>query len=226
MYILRTIVSWGWCPILITALAVVGYVFEWGIWAVAPYLFIILAIGLVIAVVRAREKQLELSSQRLRQLAGYFNRRFTGNSSLSIFAIIDSLFNINNPELWDWARACDMAQRIFNTWCDSFIDRVESDIRTRKFNIYLRTYLTELWLVNTHYHEFIEQFYEIAQKVEIPKETIAQYNRFVVEYNAFAQDFRDNISELKKVAKTEIEPPSVKFAKELPGGMQLSTSSP
>jgi len=223
---LRTIVSWGWCPILITALAVVGFIFEWEIWVVAPYLFIILAIGLVIAVVRAREKQLELSSQRLRQLAGYFNRRFTGTSSLSIFAIIDSLFNIDNPELWDWARACDMVQRIFNTWCDSFIDRVESDIRTRRFDIYLRTYLNELWLVNSHYYEFIEQFYEIAQKVEIPKETIDQYNRFVVEYNAFAQDFRDNISGLKKVAKTEIEPPSVKFAKELPGGMQLSTSPP
>ena len=223
---LRTIVSWGWCPILITVLAVVGYIFEWDIWAITPVLIVVLVIGLVTAVVRAREKGLELSSQRLKQLAGYFNRRFTGNSSLSIFAIIDSLFNIENPELWDWARACDMAQRIFNTWCDSFIDRVESDIRTRRFNIYLRTYLTELWLVNTHYYEFIEQFYEIAQKVEIPRETIAQYNRFVVEYNAFAQDFRDNISELKKVAKTEIEPPSVKFAKELPGGIQSSTSPP
>jgi len=226
MYKLRTIVSWGWCPILITALAVVGCIFEWEIWALAPVLIIILVIGLVTAAVRAREKGLELSSQRLRQLAGYFNRRFTGNSSLSIFAIIDSLFNIDNPELWDWARACDMVQRIFNTWCNSFIDRVESDIRTRRFDIYLRTYLTELWLVNSHYYEFIEQFYEVAQKVEFPKETIDQYNRFAVEYNAFAQDFRDNISGLKKVAKTEIEPPSVKFAKELPGGMQLSTPPP
>jgi hypothetical protein len=223
---LRTIVSWGWCPILITALAVVGCIFKWEIWVVAPALIVILVIGLVTAVVKAREKQLELSSQRLKQLAGYFNRRFTGTSSLSIFAIIDTLYNIDNPELWDWARACDMAQRIFNTWCDSFVDRVESDIRTRRFNIYLRTYLTELWLVNTHYYEFIEQFYEVAQKVEIPQETINQYNRLVMEYNAFAQDFRDNISKLKKVAKTEIEPPSVKFAKELPGGMQLSTSPP
>jgi len=226
MYKLRTIVSWGWCPILITTLAVVGCIFEWEIGVVAPVLIVILVIGLVTAVVRAREKELEFSSQRLKQLAGYFNRRFTGNSSLSIFAIIDSLFNIDNPELWDWARACDMVQRVFNTWCDSFIDRVESDIRTRRFTIYLRTYLTELWLVNSHYYEFIEQFYEVAQKVEIPKETIDQYNRFVVEYNVFAQDFRDNISELKKVAKTEIEPPSVKFAKELPGGMQLPTSPP
>ena len=212
MHILRTIISWGWCPILITALAVVGCIFEWEIWAVAPVLIVILVIGLVTAVVKAREKQLELSSQRLRQLARYFNRRFTGNSSLSIFAIIDSLFNIDNPELWNWARACDMVQRVFNNWSDSFVDRTESDIGTRRFNIYLRTYLDELWLLNTHYYEFIEQFYELAQKVEIPKETIDQYNRLVVEYNAFAQDFRDNISGLKKVAKTEIEPPSVKFA--------------
>ena len=178
-------------------------------------LIVILVIGLVVVAIRAREKKLELSSQKLRQLAGYFTRRFTGNSSLSIFAIINSLFKTELPELWDWARACDMAQRIFNTWCNSFIDRVESDIRTRGFGVYLRTYLNELWLVNNHYHEFVEQFYEVAERVEIPPETVDQYNRFVMEYNAFAQDFRDNISELRKVAKTEIEPPSVKFAKEL-----------
>jgi len=217
MYVLKTIVNWGWCPILITALAVVGFIFEWEVWAVAPVLIIILVIGLVVAVISAKEKELELSSLRLRQLAGYFNRRFMGNSSLSIFAIIDSLFNIDDPKLWDWARACDMSQRIFNTWCNSFIGRVESDIRTRRFDVYLRTYLNELWLVNSHYFEFIEQFYQVAEKIEVPRETIDQYNRFVVEYNAFAQDFRDNISELRKVAKTEIEPPSVKFAKELSG---------
>ena len=226
MYILRTIVGWGWCPIVITALALVGYIFEWDPLVLAPTLVVILAVGLVIAVVKAREKQLELSSQRLRQLARYFNRRFTGNSSISIFAIIDTLFTVDNPELWDWARACDMAQRIFNNWCDSFIDRSESDIGTRKFNIYLRTYLDELWLMNTHYYEFIEQFYEVAQKVEIPKVTIDQYNRLVTEYNVFTQDFRDNISGLKKMAKTEIEPPSVKFAQELPGAMESSTSPP
>jgi hypothetical protein len=215
MYALKTIINWGWCPILITALAVIGHINEWSIWALALVLVIILVIGLVVAIIGAKEKELEHSSLKLRQLAGYFNRRFMGNSSLSIFAIIDSLFNIDNPKLWDWARACDVSQRIFNTWCNSFIGRVESDIRTRRFNVYLHTYLNELWLVNSHYYEFIEQFYEVAKTVEIPKETIDQYNRFVVEYNAFAQDFRDNISGLKKVAKTEIEPPSVKFAKEL-----------
>ncbi len=215
MYILKTIIKWVWCPILITAVAVVGFVFEWEIWIVAPVLGVILVIGLVVAVIGAREKQLELSALRLRQLAGYFNRRFMGSSSLSIFAIIESLFKVDEPKLWDWARACDMAQRIFDTWCSSFISRVESDIRTRKFNVYLRTYLNELWLLNSHYFEFIEQFYEVAEKVEIPHETIDHYNRFVVEYNAFVQDFRESISELRKVAETAIEPPSVKFAKEL-----------
>ncbi|MFC2016660.1 hypothetical protein ACFLUF_02990 [Chloroflexota bacterium] len=165
--------------------------------------------------ISARERQMELSALRLRQLAGYFNRRFTGNSSLSIFAIIDSLFSIDNPQLWDWARACDMSQRIFNTWCNSFIDRVESDTRTGRFSIYLRTYLDELWLLNNHYYEFIEQFGEIAERIEIPPETIDQYNRFAVEYNSFVQNFRDGIAELKKTAKTEIEPPSVKLAREL-----------
>jgi len=217
MYILRNIVSWGWCPILITALAVVGLRYEWEFWPLTSALIVILVVGLVVAVIRAREKKLELLAQRLRQLAGHFKRRFTGNSSLSIFAIIDSLFKVENPELWDWARACDMSQRIFNTWCDSFISRVESDIRTRSFSVYLRTYLNELWLIVTHYYEFVEQFYEIAGRVEIPQETIDQYSRFVVEYNAFAQDFRDNISELRKVARTEIEPPSVKLARELSG---------
>jgi len=215
MYIIRTIVNWGWCPILITALAVVGYIYKWPVGAVAPALIIILLIGLVVAISSAREKELVHSSLKLREQAGYFNRRFMGNSSLSIFAIIDSLFNIDNPKLWDWAQACDMSQRIFNTWCNSFIGRLESDIRTRRFDIYLRTYLNELWLANSHYYEFVEQFYQLAEKVEIPQEIIDRYNRFVMEYNAFAQDFRDSISMLRKVAKTEIEPASVKFAKEL-----------
>ncbi len=217
MYVLRALIKWGWCPILITALAVVGFIFEWEVWVVALVLGIILAIGLVVVAVGAKEKELELSFLKLRQLAGYFTRRFMGDSSLSIFAIIDSLFNIDNPKLWDWARACDVSRRVFNSWGNSFISRVESDIRTRRFNIYLRTYLNELWLVVSHYYEFIEQFYEIAAKVEVPQETINQYNRFVMEYNAFVQNFRDNITELKKVAKTEIEPPSVKLAKELSG---------
>ena len=213
--ILRTVVSWGWSPILITAVAVVGYIYEWPIEVLAPILIIILVIGLVVVATGAREKEVEYLSRKIKQLAGYFNRRFMGNSSLSIFAIIESLFNIDNPKLWDWARACDMSRRVFNTWCDSFISRVESDIRARRFDVYWRTYLNELWLINNHYYEFVEQFYEVAEKIELPRETIDQYNRFTVEYNAFAQNFRDSISELKKFARTEIEPPSVKMAREL-----------
>ena len=220
----RTIINWGWCPILITAVAVVGYIFEWPIELIAPILIVILVVGLVVATVGAKDKQLELASLKLRQQAGYFNRRFMGNSSLSIFVIIDSLFKIDDPKLWDWARACDMVQRIFNTWSDSFISRLESDIKTRGFNVYLRTYLNELWLINNHYYEFVEQFHEIAEKVEIPRETIDQYNRFVEEYNAFVSNFRDNIAELKKVAKTEVEPPSVKLARELSAAKPLQAT--
>ncbi len=218
MYVLRmlkTVVEWGWPSILITAVAVVGVFYDWTIVMVAPIVGVILVIGLVVAVVKTREGQLELSALRLRQLAGYFNRRFMGNSTLSIFAIIDTLFGVDNPQLWDWARACDMSKRIFNTWCDSFIDRIESDTRTGRFSIYLRTYLNEVWLMTGHYYEFVEQFYEIAAKVEVPPETIDQYNRFVVEYNSFVQNFRDSISGLKKITRTEIEPPSVSLAREL-----------
>ena len=213
--ILRTMLDWGWSPIVITALAIVGYLYEWPIEFLAAALATILVIGLVIAVVRAREREMELSALRLRQLSGYFNRRFTGNSALSIFAVIDSLFSVENPQLWDWARACDMSRRIFDSWYNSFIDRLEIDTRTGRFSSYLRTYVNELWMAVSHYHEFVEQFYEIAQKFEVPRETVDLYNRFVEEYNGFAQNFQESIIQLKKTAKTEIEAPSVKLAREL-----------
>ena len=162
-----------------------------------------------------RRQRLEVSLSRLRQMAGYFNRRFMGDSSLSIFTIIDTLFTLDNPKLWDWARACDMSKRVFNTWCDSFISRIESDVRAGRPEAYLYTYLNELWLVNNHYYEFVAQFHEIAAKVELPAETKNQYNRMVMEYNAFAQEFREAISDLRKVTRTEIEPPSVRMAVEL-----------
>jgi hypothetical protein len=170
----------------------------------------------VVAVTTAKERTVERASMRLKQLAGYFNRRFTGDSSLSIFVIIRSLLTSDNARVWGWARETEVAQRIFNTWCDSFTDRVESDIRTRRFIVYLRTYQSELWLINSHYYEFIEQFCEVAQAMPLAAELIDQYNRLVEEYNAFIQNFRDNIAELRRVARTEIEPPSVKFAKALP----------
>ena len=213
---LKTIVSRGWYPALITVIAVVGLVRKWPIEAVAPTLIVILGIGLVVAIIKVKKNELELQSIRLRQLAGYFNRRFMGNSSLSIFAIIDSLFSVDNPKIWDWARACGMSQRIFDTWTNNFTTRVEGDFRTRKFTVFLHTYLNELWSINSHYHEFTEQFYEVAEKFEVPHEIVDQYNRFAVEYNAFVQNFRDTITELRNVARTEVEAPSVKFARELP----------
>ena len=215
MNILKTITSQGWALILLTVVSVVGYINEWPIEVLATVLGVILVIGLASAVIGAKEKELGHLSQRQKELAGYFHRRFMGNSSLSIFAIIDSLFKIDYPKLWDWARACDMSQRVFNTWCSSFISRLESDARSGRFSIYLRHHLYELWLVTNHYHEFIEQFYEIAEKVELPQETIDQYRKFAVEYNTFAEQFRGLISEFKKVARTEIEPPSIKLASEL-----------
>jgi len=165
MYVLSTIIRWGWCPVLITALAIVGRHYEWPLWLLALVLVVILIIGLTVAISTARERAVERASLRLKQLAGYFNRRFTGDSSLSIFAIIRSLLTSDNARVWGWARETEVAQRIFNTWCDSFTDRVESDIRTRRFILYLRTYQSELWLINSHYNEFMEQFYEVAQSM-------------------------------------------------------------
>lgn len=213
---LKTIVSRGWYPALITIIAVAGLVRKWPIEAVAPTLIVILGIGLVVAIIKVKKNELELQSIRLRQLVGYFNRRFMGNSSLSIFAIIDSLFSVDNPKIWDWARACGMSQRIFDTWSNNFTTRVEGDFRTKKFTVFLHTYLNELWSINSHYHEFTEQFYEVAEKFEVPHEIVGQYNRFAVEYNVFVQNFRDTITELRNAARTEIEAPSVKFARELP----------
>jgi len=222
--VLRTIIVWGWSPIVLTTLAILGIIYEWEIWLVVSSLVSILVIGLIMAILRAGERRLESVSIRLKQQTGYFNRHFTGTSSLSIFAIIDTLFNLDDPQLWDWARACDMSARVFNTWCDSFTDRLESDTRTGRFRIYLHIYLNELWLLNNHYYEFVTQFYEIAEKVEISPSTKDQYNRFSVEYNTFVQNFRELIAELKKVARTEIEPPSVKMANELSVISQPQTS--
>ncbi len=216
MYVLSTMLGWGWCPILITVLAIFGLYYDWELWLLAAVLVPILIIGLVVAVTTAKERAIERASMRLKQLSGYFNRRFTGDSSLSIFVIIRSLLTSDNARVWGWARETEVAQRIFNTWCDSFTDRVESDIRARRFLVYLRTYQSELWLINSHYFEFIEQFCEVAQTMPLPAELIDQYNRLAEEYNAFIQNFRDNIAELRRVARTEIEPPSVKFAKVLP----------
>jgi len=78
--------------------------------------------------------------------------------------------------------------------------------------------------MNNHYYEFIEQFYEIATKLELPVPTIDQYGRFVMEYNTFVLNFRDSVAELKRMARTEIEPPSVKLARELSGSKPLEAT--
>jgi hypothetical protein len=215
MYTLKIIINRGWYPALITVLAVIGLLQGWPIEWVAPALIFILALGLVVTVIKARERQLERAVFRLRQLSEYFYRRFMGDSTLSIFVIIDSLFNIDNPKLWDWARACDMSQRIFNSWCSSFINRMESDIGVTKLADYLSTYLNELWQITSHYYDFVEQFYEIAARVEVPQEALDQYGKFVMEYNAFVQNFREHVTELKSIARTGIEPPSIKLAQEV-----------
>jgi hypothetical protein len=215
MKMLKTIVYRGWALILISVVTIVGYVFEWPIAILGTIIGIVLIIGLVATIVDAREKELEKTSQKLRQLAAYFSHRFMGDSSLSIFAIIDSLFKTDDHKLWDWARACDMTERVFNTWCSSFTSRLEVDTKTGRFTICLRNYLNELWLMTNLYYEFVEQFYEIAQKMAIPAETIEQYHKFTVEYNSFTTQFREIIGELKQLAYTEVEPPSVKLAQEI-----------
>jgi hypothetical protein len=108
-----------------------------------------------------------------------------------------------------------MSQRIFNSWCDSFSARLENDIEARRFPGHLDTYLNELWLIACRYHDFVEQFVEVAERVEMPEETLPQYHKFVLEYNAFVQNFQDTITDLKSIARTSIEPPSVKLAPEL-----------
>lgn len=222
--LLRTIVVWGWSPILITTVAIVGTLYEWSLQVLIPVLGVILVFGLIGLAIMGGERRLAVLAMKLRQSARYFSRRFVSTSSLSIFAIIDTLFNLEDPQLWDWARSCDMSARIFNTWCDSFIDRIENDSRTGRFRSYLQVYLNELWLLTNHYYEFVEQFYEIAEKIDIPPTTRDQYNRFAVEYNSFVQNFRETVAELRRVAGTEIEPPSIKLANELTGIKPMYTS--
>jgi len=211
------LLSWGWSPFLIAVLAVIGCLLGWPVEVLGPVLAVILIIGLVVVASSARESRLEQLALRLNELGGHFNRRFMGESALSIFVVIRTLLTTDNARVWAWARECEVAQRIFNTWASSFASRLESDIKGRRFRTYLRTSLNELWLLSTHYSEFIEQFTEVAEKTELPPETVELYNRFATEYNAFVQDFRDCIAELREFARTEIEPPSVNFAKELRG---------
>jgi len=221
---LGLILNWIWTPVLITIAAILGIAFEWPVELTIPILGFLLLIGIISAVVNARERETVKLTERLRHLSSYFNRRFMGTSSISIFMIINSLFKTENTKLWDWAHSCDTAQRVFNTWSEAFIERLVVDSKTGRFGIYLRTYISELWMMNNLYYEFIEQFHEIAEKVEMPRETIEQYNRFVLEYNGFADNFRTFISDSLRSGKTDVETPSVKPATESIGGSVATTA--
>ena len=214
----KSILSRGWYPALITAIAVLSLIYydDLSINIMIPVLVVVLCIGLVVTVINARQSQLEKQCVRLTQLATYFNRRFLGNSSQTIFTVIDNLFSIENPQVWEWARGCEMTHRIFDSWSDHFSTRVETDLRNRRYDNFLHTHINELWALNNHYYDFTEQFCEIVDRFEVPKDVIEQYNRFITEYNAFVENFRNAIMELKSIARTQIEAPSVKLARELP----------
>ncbi|MFA5629528.1 MAG: hypothetical protein WC958_04700 [Dehalococcoidales bacterium] len=210
-----TILSRSWPLIVITVVAIVGIILQWPIELMAVIIGVIFIVGITVIVVGAREKEIERNSQRLKELIGYFVRRFMVDSSLSIFVIIDTIFKTDNPKLWEWARACDMSARVFNTWTSGLVARLEADNKTNRFNIYLRAYTNELWTINNLYYEYVEQFCEVVEKIEVPEETEEQYKKFAVEYNTFVTQFRELISEMRKVARTEIEPPSIKTAREV-----------
>ncbi len=215
MNTLRVVIARSWAAVLIAGLAVAGYYFEWPLEAFIAGIASILVVWLALSAITVREKILDESAESLKEMAGYFYRRFMGESSLSIFAIIDSLFKLEDSRLWEWARSCDYAQRVFNTWCDSFNTRLETDVRTRRYSVYLRVSVKELWLMVNLYQEYIEQFAEIASRMEMPPETLDQYQRFSVEYNTFTGQFRELLASLRKVARIEIEPPSVKMAPDI-----------
>lgn len=215
MNAIKAVFTRGWAAILIAALAITVYLLEWPMEAFISSIASVLIIFIGFSAVAAREKMLDESAESLKELSGYFYHRFMGESSLSIFAIINSVFKTENTSLWEWARSCDNAERVFNTWCDSFNTRLETDHRTRRYSAYLRVSTRELWLMVNMYQEYIEQFVEVANHVELPVETIEQFQRFKVEYNTFVGQFRDLLAGLRRVARIEIEPPSIKMAPDI-----------
>jgi hypothetical protein len=212
----RNIISRGWFPLLITAVAAASIYYDVSINIVVPVLAGLLCVGLAGLIINTRKGQLELLSMKLTQLAEYFNRRFMGHASFTIFTVIEGLFGVENKTIWEWARACDMSKRIFDSWSDSFTSRVESDLRARRFANFFQTHLNELWSLNNHYYDFVEQFYEIAAKYEVAPSVIDDYRKFILEYNGFVERFREAITELRKVARTPLEAPGVKLAPEPP----------
>jgi len=215
MNAIKAVFTRGWAAMLIAALAIAGYLLSWPMEAFIASIASVLIIFIAFAAIGARERMLDEAAESLKELSGYFYRRFMGESSLSIFAIINSLFRMENSKLWEWARSCDNAQRVFNTWCDSFGTRQEMDHRTRRYSAYLRVSAKELWLMVNMYQEYVEQFVEVANHMELAPEILDQYQRFGMEYNTFVTQFRDLIAGLRKVTRIEIEPPSIKLAPEV-----------
>lgn len=203
-------------PVVIAGIAITGLILHWALEILIPVLILLFIIGVLTAVSYYNNKKLENTFWQLKELGAYFAHRFAGNSTQSIFTVIEGLFNIDNPGVREWARGCNMSQLIFNDWCNGFTSRIENDSKVQRVNSYISTYLNELWSLVIHYQEFIAQFYEVAEKIEVRQETIEQYNKFVLEYNPFVQRFREYISNLKSVNRTVIEPPSIIMAKELP----------
>jgi len=208
----KNLLVWLWSPILMLLVSAVGILAEWESWLTLVLMGAVMLVGVAIAIITAQERQNEKISDRIRQISGYFTRRFGGESSYSVFAIIRELFRTKDPELWEYAHACEQTERVYNTWCENYISRLETDSATGRFAIYIRRYLQELWMLNNLYHEYIEQFRDIAEKVELPTEIIEQYNRFSAEYNSFTNSFRELINLALKSGKTELDANSVKDA--------------
>ena len=214
---IRALLVRGWLPALITIIAVVSLALYDDVpYTIAiPVLVAVLLVGLLVVIITGRRDDLERHATKIYEMTGYFTRRFMGNSNISIFATIDDLFAMENATIWEWARGCAMAQRIFDTWASSFNNRVESDFRSRRYILFLHIHINELWSINNHYYEFVEQFVEIARKYQVPANVISQYNKFSEEYNVFVQTFRETTTELRNIARIQIEAPGIKLAPEL-----------
>jgi hypothetical protein len=210
----RNIISRGWLPVLIAVVAAVAIIYDVSVNIIVPVLAGLVCVGIAVVIINTRKDQLELQSLKLAQLASYFNRRFMGNASITIFSVIEGLFGVENQAIWEWARACDTSKRIFDSWSDSFTSRVENDLRARRFTNFLQTHLNELWAINNHYYEFIGQFQEVAARYEVPANVSEEYRRFAMEYNGFVERFREAITGLQKAGGTHLEAPGVKLAPE------------
>lgn len=173
---------------------------------------IIVAVSLLWIFGRKRQQR---SAIKLRDLATYFTRRFAGTSSLTVFSVIESLSDIDQPGVRDWVHHCSVNKRIFNAWCEGLTGRIESDGHAAGLVRSSHVYLRELWSMATQYQEFVEHLYEVAMTGRLPSDAVDRYNKFVAEYNPFVQRLQDYIGEQRSAHKTGIEPASVKLAREI-----------